>query len=148
MVPLARALSIPADERRSEASAALRILVIDDEPATRDVLPQMLSGHTVETAVGGAEGLERFRERPFDLVISDWSMPGLSGLEVAAEVKRRSAATVVVLMTGWEVRGTPAATDPHVDLLLAKPIVMRELDRIVAEAALLHRQRLRAATAS
>jgi hypothetical protein len=51
-------------------------------------------------------------------------------------------------MTGWEVRGTPAATDPHVDLLLAKPIVMRELDRIVAEAALLHRQRLRAATAS
>jgi PAS domain S-box-containing protein len=147
-VPLARAPSVPADERRSEASAALRILVIDDEPATRDVLPQMLSGHTVETAVGGAEGLERFRERPHDVVISDWSMPGLSGLEVAAEVKRRSAATVVVLMTGWEVRGTPAATDPHVDLLLAKPIVMRELDRIVAEAALLHRQRLRAATAS
>ena len=147
-VPLARAPSVPADERRSEASAALRILVIDDEPATRDVLPQMLSGHTVETAVGGTEGLERFRERPHDLVISDWSMPGLSGLEVAAEVKRRSATTVVVLMTGWEVRGTPAATDPHVDLLLAKPIVMRELDRIVAEAALLHRQRLRAATAS
>jgi CheY-like chemotaxis protein len=147
-VPLARAPSVTADERRSEASAALRILVIDDEPATRDVLPQMLSGHTVETAVGGAEGLERFRERPHDLVISDWSMPGLSGLEVAAEVKRCSAATVVVLMTGWEVRGTPAATDPHVDLLLAKPIVMRELDRIVAEAALLHRQRLRAATAS
>ena len=147
-VPLARAPSVPADERRSEASAALRILVIDDEPATRDVLPQMLSGHTVETAVGGTEGLARFRERPHDLVISDWSMPGLSGLEVAAEVKRRSATTVVVLMTGWEVRGTPAATDPHVDLLLAKPIVMRELDRIVAEAALLHRQRLRAATAS
>jgi PAS domain S-box-containing protein len=147
-VPLALASSVPADERRSEASAALRILVIDDEPATRDVLPQMLAGHIVETAVGGAEGLERFRERPHDLVISDWSMPGLSGLEVAAEVKRHSAATVVVLMTGWEVRGTPAATDPHVDLLLAKPIVMRELDRIVAEAALLHRQRLRAATAS
>ena len=147
-VPLARAPSAPADERRLEASAALRILVIDDEPATRDVLPQMLAGHIVETAVGGAEGLERFRERPHDLVICDWSMPGLSGLEVAAEVKRRSAATVVVLMTGWEVRGTPAATDPHVDLLLAKPIVMRELDRIVAEAALLRRQRLRAATVS
>ena len=147
-VSLARASSVAAERRPSEAPAALRILVIDDEPATRDVLPQMLAGHTVETAVGGAEGLERFRERPHDVVISDWSMPGLSGLEVAAEVKRRSAATVVVLMTGWEVRGTPAATDPHVDLLLAKPIMMRELERIVAEAARLHRQRLRAATAS
>jgi PAS domain S-box-containing protein len=143
-VPLARAPSPPAPEQPAETSAALRILVIDDEPATRDVLPQMLAGHTVETAGGGAEGLERFRERPHDVVISDWSMPGLSGLDVAAEVKRRSASTVMVLMTGWEVRGTPAASDPHVDLLLVKPIVMRELDRIVAEAALLLRQRVRA----
>jgi PAS domain S-box-containing protein len=142
-MPLSRAPSAPAPEQPPEASPALRILVIDDEPATRDVLPQMLAGHTVETAGGGAEGLERFRERPHDVVISDWSMPGLSGLDVAAEVKRRSASTVTVLMTGWEVRGTPAAADPHVDLLLAKPIVMRELDRIVAEAALLLRQRVR-----
>jgi PAS domain S-box-containing protein len=143
-VPLARAASSSTEEQPPEKSAALRILVIDDEPATRDVLPQMLAGHTVETAVGGAEGLERFRERPHDVVISDWSMPGLSGLDVAAEVKRRSSATVMVLMTGWEVRGTPAASDPHVDLMLVKPIVMRELDRIVAEAALLLRQRVRA----
>ena len=146
-VPLGRAPAAPAEEPHSEASTELRILVIDDESATRDVLPQMLVGHSVETAGGGAEGLERFRARPHDLVISDWSMPGLSGLDVAAEVKRRSAATVMVLMTGWDVRGTPAASSPHVDLLLAKPIVMRELDRIVAEAALLHRQRLRSATA-
>ncbi len=147
-VPHGRPPAAPAEEHRSEASAELRILVIDDEPATRDVLPQMLAGHNVETAGGGAEGLERFRARPHDLVISDWSMPGLSGLEVAAEVKRRSATTVMILMTGWEVRGTPAASSPHVDLLLAKPIVMRELDRIVAEAAVLRRQRLRPATAT
>ena len=146
-VPHGRPPSAPTEARRSESSGELRILVIDDEPATRDVLPQMLVGHDVETAGGGAEGLERFRARPHDLVISDWSMPGLSGLEVAAEVKRRSAATVMILMTGWDVRGTPAASSPHVDLLLAKPIVLRELDRIVTEAALLRRQRLRAATA-
>jgi two-component system cell cycle sensor histidine kinase/response regulator CckA len=143
-LPLAHGQPGRAEERPAEASAALRILVIDDEPATRDVLPQMLSGHAVETAVGGSEGLERFRQRPHDVVISDWSMPGLSGLDVAAEVKRRSASTVMVLMTGWEVRGTPAASSPHVDLLLAKPIVMRELDRVVAEAAVLRRQRARA----
>jgi CheY-like chemotaxis protein len=146
-VPLGGPPAAAAEPPRSEASTELRILVIDDESATRDVLPQMLVGHSVETAGGGAEGLERFRARPHDLVISDWSMPGLSGLDVAAEVKRRSAATVMVLMTGWDVRGTPAASSPHVDLLLAKPIVIRELDRIVAEAALLHRQRLRSATA-
>jgi PAS domain S-box-containing protein len=143
-LPLAHGESVRPEERRADAAAALRILVIDDEPSTRDVLPQMLSGHAVETAVGGSEGLERFRQRPHDVVISDWSMPGLSGLDVAAEVKRRSAATVMILMTGWEVRGTPAASSPHVDLLLAKPIVMRELDRIVAEAGVLRRQRLRA----
>jgi PAS domain S-box-containing protein len=142
-VPLARSVAAPADERPTETSAVLRILVIDDEVSTREVLPQMLASHNVETAAGGAEGLDRFRLRPHDVVISDWSMPGLSGLEVAAEVKRCSAATVMILMTGWEVRGTPAATNPDVDLLLAKPIVMRELDRIVAQAALLFRQRVR-----
>jgi len=146
-VPLARGDTRPAAERPSQAAAGLRILVIDDEPATRDVLPQMLADHAVETAAGGAEGLDRFRERPHDVVISDWSMPGLSGLDVAAEVKRRSASTVMVLMTGWEVRGTAAASSPDVDLLLAKPIVMRELDRVVAEAALLRRQRIRASPA-
>jgi CheY-like chemotaxis protein len=146
-VPLARPGGPGAEERRAEASPGLRILVIDDEPSTRDVLPQMLTGHTVETAAGGHEGLERFRRQPHDVVISDWSMPGLSGLEVAAEVKRRSASTVMVLMTGWEVRGTAAATSPDVDLLLHKPIVMRDLNHVVAEAALLRRQRVGAETA-
>ena len=141
-VPPATVESQPRKEQVSPPVASLRILVIDDEPTVRDLLPEMLTKHVVETAPNGRDGLERFRENAYDIVISDWSMAGVSGLEVAGEIKRCQAATVVILMTGWEVCGTAASYSADVDLLLQKPITLSELDRVVAEAAQLRERRM------
>ena len=64
--------------------ARLRILVVDDEDNLRDVLVEVLrrDGHEVDSAVDGAEGLRRARERRYDLVITDLRMPGLEGPEL------------------------------------------------------------------
>ena len=100
----------------------------------RDILRQVLEGHIVDRAGGGADGLERLRKEPYDIVISDWTMPDVSGLDVAVEVKRLSPETVTVLMSGWEVNSTPADRDPAVDLVLQKPFMMDDVRRIVAQA--------------
>ena len=105
----------------------LRILAVEDEPEVLDVIRAMLSaaGHTVVSAASGHEALELFEREPIDVVVTDLGMPGMTGLVLAEEVKRRRSVPVV-LLTGWadELDATHAR---HVDVLLAKPITRERL---------------------
>ena len=67
------------------------ILVVDDEDNLRDVLVEVLKrdGHEVDSAVDGAEGLRRARERRYDLVVTDLRMPGLEGPELYRALRER-----------------------------------------------------------
>ena len=120
---------------RAGGPPRLRLLCIDDEPSLRVVMKQLLEfdGHAVETADGGAGGLELLRQaaaagRPFDIVITDLGMPNMDGRQVALAVKRESPRTGVVLLTGWgtiiqDNEGLP----PGVDVVLGKPPRRQEL---------------------
>lgn len=118
----------------------LHILAIDDEPAVLDLIKEMLEidGHRVEVAEGGHEGMETFyaaqqQGRPFDVVITDLGMPHLDGREVARLVKRTSAATPVILLTGWGKRfGAEGNVPAEVDFILSKPPKLHELRQAVA----------------
>lgn len=59
------------------------ILIIDDERAIRKTLSEILSfeGYKIDEAADGEEGLKRFSEKPFDLVLCDIKMPKLDGIE-------------------------------------------------------------------
>lgn len=79
-----------------------KILVIDDEKATLKMFRLFLDvyGFDILTAESGGEGLEVFdRERP-DIVLTDIKMPGMDGIQVLQEIKRRSPATEVIVITG------------------------------------------------
>lgn len=81
-----------------------RILVIDDESNIRMMVRLALRhvGHTVETASDGAEGLEKFGEgAEWDLVLLDHRMPGLTGLEVLREMRRRDPDARVIMITAF-----------------------------------------------
>jgi two-component system cell cycle sensor histidine kinase/response regulator CckA len=82
-----------------------RILVIDDEYAVRNVLGLSLShlGYSLDTAASGLEGLEKYAESgaSYDLVILDLLMPGLSGEEVFARLKRQNPGVKVLLVSGF-----------------------------------------------
>ena len=71
------------------ADHAARVLVIDDEIDVREALADMLREHRHEVtlAADGTEGLERFRDAVFDVVLTDLAMPGISGWQVAQAVK-------------------------------------------------------------
>ena len=78
-----------------------KILIIDDEPSVLSVLKSLLSRvHDCKTATSAVEAIEYLKEEAYDLVLSDIMMPGMSGLELLAEITKRSRDTVVILISG------------------------------------------------
>jgi len=112
----------------------LRILVVEDEPEVLDIVRAMLTsaGHTVVSAASGREALELFEREPVDVVVTDLGMPGMTGLALAEEVKRRRPVPVL-LLTGWADE-LDAAHAHHVDVLLAKPVTRERLVGGLAKA--------------
>jgi len=66
------------------------ILVIDDEPVARMTVAHILqaAGYRVRTVGNGPDALEMLRQEPMQLVVCDWSMPGMNGLEVCRGIRR------------------------------------------------------------
>jgi CheY-like chemotaxis protein len=100
-----------------------KLLLIDDDPSVREVVSCLLAsfGYDCQTAADGLEGLARFDEGGRDIVVTDLSMPEMSGWGVAGTIRRRSSTMPIVLITGLvdaEVlqrageRGLPVVSKP------------------------------------
>ena len=78
-------------------------MIADDEPSNRKILEQELvhKGFAVDTASGGKEALAKIESAPPDLVILDYMMPDLSGLEVLKEIRNKGNDTPVILITAY-----------------------------------------------
>lgn len=85
-----------------------KVLVVDDDPAVRKSIDRVLSGkgYAVITAENGEEAMRKMKEEKYDVVYTDIRMPGMSGLDVAEQVKAQKPWTPVVIITGY---GTEAA---------------------------------------
>jgi len=79
-----------------------RILVIDDEPSVRELLCAMLieDGYDVAEAADGKAGMDLFRERRADLVITDLIMPEKEGIETILELRRHFPEVKIIAMSG------------------------------------------------
>ncbi|MDP9268695.1 MAG: sigma-54 dependent transcriptional regulator [Acidobacteriota bacterium] len=79
------------------------ILIIDDEAAIRESLETLLDleGYALETAETGEEGLARLAARPFDLILLDFALPDMNGLEVLAEIRDRDPQLAVIMITAY-----------------------------------------------
>lgn len=82
-----------------------KILVVDDQVVILDLIRAMgkSSGFEIKTAENGNDGLQMALTEKFDIILTDLAMPGLSGLELAREVKKKNADIPIILITGWEV---------------------------------------------
>ncbi len=120
-----------------EPAPTARILVIDDEESVREVLSDLLveAGYTVQQAASGPQGLELCATERFDLVLTDLSMPGMSGWDVAAAVETRHPGTAIGLVTGWGEQVDPEqASRHHLKFVLAKPFLLDDVMSAVADA--------------
>ncbi len=106
-----------------------RILLVEDDPSIREVTAIGLrnAGFSVETAVDGAEGLERFAAEPFDLVLLDVMLPRLDGLEVCREIRRTSTVPVVMLTARADTIDVVVGLEAGADDYVKKPFEVPEL---------------------
>lgn len=117
-------------------SRSLRVLVVDDEAISRDVVSKYLlaDNHEVVTCASGAEALEHFKGSEFDLLITDHAMRDMSGLELVSIIRQIKANQPVILLTGFSDPSLAMGDKPAgIDLVLHKPIPQMELRRAIAQ---------------
>jgi phosphoserine phosphatase RsbU/P len=120
-----------------------KVLVVDDDPAVLKVIQRALQqqGHEVTVASHGKEGLEQARQTHPDLIICDWMMPYIDGLEVCRQVKADAhlSTTFFILLTSKigleaQIEGLNTGADDF----LSKPIELTELQARVRAGLRLH----------
>jgi CheY-like chemotaxis protein len=106
------------------------VLVVDDEEDVRDTLAALLrrGGYDVETAARGIDAIQRYRQRRFECVVIDMTMPGLNGLAVSRAIKDHDPDAYVVLVSALdEPHEAAALRAAGVDRVMLKPLTSDEL---------------------
>ena len=119
----------------STVLTAPRVLVIDDERYIRGLLCELLAvwGCQADVAASGTEGLRLFKQNSYDLVLTDYAMPGGSGLELVENVRNSDSGVGVIMLTA-----SGADLDGHGRrlgfTLLRKPLEIAHLEAAVKQA--------------
>ena len=120
-----------------------KILLIDDDEGLNHFLTRFFSrkGYEVTTCLTGEDAVGIINEKTFDLILLDYKMPGLNGLDTLTEIKNAQVKTPVIIMTAY------GSTDTAIEAMkrgaydyLRKPFERKELSRIVSEALELNRR--------
>jgi len=114
------------------------IILVEDEPDILIILYRLMrdltGGYDIITVHSGADALAQIALRRVPLVITDYNMPGMNGLQLAAAIKETSPDTCVVMITAY---ATPElekrAREQRIDYYLAKPFPLDRLEHIVRE---------------
>jgi len=126
-LPCNHAPIVEEEEVGDALDRTLRVLVVDDEPNTREVVSGYLrgDGHRVMTAANGNDAVRHFMSEDFDIVITDHGMPGMNGLQLAEVVHRINPMKSVILLTGFAFG--PEQQPETIDCVLKKPLIREEL---------------------
>jgi CheY-like chemotaxis protein len=120
--------------------SALKVLVVDDDPITAEHTRMVLDELGIHTDVcyDGESALrmlelQHIKQEPYNLVLSDWRMPGMDGMDTARRIRERyDNETTVIILTAYNLDELPR--ESTVDSFLTKPLfasnVMEELERI------------------
>jgi CheY-like chemotaxis protein len=128
----------PSREPEEIAGGRERILLVDDEAPIVEVVESMLSalGYHVTARRSSVETLELFRARPgdFDLVITDMTMPGIRGDDLARELLKIRADLPIILCTGFsEMITEEKARSIGIRRFIMKPVYTKDLARVIRE---------------
>ena len=130
-------METPARSDPGEGKAGAKVLIIEDGDENRDLFRRYVEamGHRPSSASCGQEGLAMLQKEPFDVVVTDLSMPGISGLQVAERAKKIRPGVPVILVSGWAVRQEePEVRRSGVDFVLQKPCSVKGFQETIAKA--------------
>ena len=129
------------DQVTGATGGSARVLLVDDEPDVRLVYTKALRrlGCEVVQATDGADAVDKLRESSFDLILSDISMPRLSGTAFLRAVRERDLDVPVVLMTGSPSLDTAvSAVEYGAFRYLIKPVDLDTLTQVVRRGVHMH----------
>jgi len=111
------------------------ILVVDDEPLICDTVTMILQldGHRVDSASSGAQALDLFEPGKFDVIITDFFMPVMTGDKLAEAIKTRAPAQRVMMLTAYPEKLQGERPLTVIDILLGKPFEINALRDAVTQ---------------
>lgn len=121
---------MPQPEGTERATAAKKILIVDDDAGQRSLLDSFLRGQgfSTQTAASGEEALKLLKESDFGLMISDVRMPGISGLETLRRARAEKLTLPILLVTAYaDIKDAVSAMRDGAVNYLSKPIDLDEL---------------------
>jgi PAS domain S-box-containing protein len=138
--PRVEEMEKPMEKKKtSQSSASGKILFVDDEPALIDAGKRMLQrlGHEVLTAESGMAAHELFQADPemFDLVITDTTMPNMTGIELSKELLAIRPEIPIIMCTGFsELISSEKASEMGIQDYIMKPFVRQEISDAIQKA--------------
>jgi CheY-like chemotaxis protein len=117
---------------------AKNILVVEDEDSVRQALSKILEnyGYAVTCVADAEAGIKAFDEAAgMDLILTDLSLPGMSGWELADILKERSPGIPVILLSGWDIDPEDVKKHKNVEMVLSKPVKIKDMLAAIAELA-------------
>jgi CheY-like chemotaxis protein len=111
-----------------EVRKKARVLVVEDEESVRQALSRILEnfGHDTVLAKDAVEGLAKFKESGnFDIILTDLSLPGPSGLDLAANAKALRPEIPVILLSGWDI--SEKELKGAVEMVMSKPVKIKDM---------------------
>jgi PAS domain S-box-containing protein len=139
-IPGANGTGAPRKPRADMRPVGRRILLVEDDPLVRTVSAELLgrAGYAVDSVEGGEQALQRFDDGiPYDLVVTDFMMPRMTGLQLMSELRRREIDLPVIYTSGYADRGM-LPDDGFGARFVAKPFsgseVTAAIDELLREA--------------
>lgn len=119
-------------------AGTLRILLADDEPdllaSLEDLLAVVLPGAAVTAAQDGLEALHALEQEPFDLIITDFCMPGLNGIELMRRALHVAPSVPTILLTAYGREALHESGPPFAAAILEKPMDVPMLEASIHKA--------------
>jgi CheY-like chemotaxis protein len=109
------------------------ILIVDDQPGIRMLLSDILTneGYEISTAETGREALDKATAKHYDLIVLDYKLPILNGLEVLQQLRRKQIEIPAILISGLVNNEVERSSDGLVEKVLAKPFNIKDIQQTV-----------------
>lgn len=116
------------------SGSPLRILYVEDNDLVRAITHELLAqpGRTVVAVASAEEALKVFEAQDFDVVVTDVSLPAMSGLELARRILQRAPAVPVIIATGYGLTGENTALGERARVI-TKPFEQEQIDQLLDE---------------
>ncbi|HZQ46357.1 MAG TPA: response regulator [Verrucomicrobiae bacterium] len=121
-------------ENQAPTVAKKHILVVDDTPIVAETINLLLShlGHKVEISSDGPGALIKFQSGKYNLVITDYLMPKMNGIELAKAIKSQATGQLVLLISAFTASIFAVDGEPlPVDFVMQKPFSVQEFQRVL-----------------